>query len=132
VLVTQPVLWDDFLSEQGIRRLNIARVHPLEREWEYLNAPNLAEDIDRYNEELVKVAEETGTEYFDAAIDMSGAVKYFYDDYHFNEAGCAKFAELFADWFVEHPGDLEMASADRGAADASNADATEEASSDTE
>ncbi len=108
ILVTQPVLWADYLSEQGNRRLNLARVHPMKRAWEYLEAPNLAEAMDQYNEKLIDVAEQTDTEYFDAAIDMSGDVKYFYDDYHFNESGCAKFAKLFADWFAEHPGKLKM------------------------
>ncbi len=132
VLVTQPVLWDDFLSEQGNRRLNIARVHPMPREWEYLNAPNLAEAMDQYNEKLVEVAEQTETECFDAALEMSGAVKYYYDDYHFNESGCSKFAALLADWFVEHPGDLKMAQAGSGEAATSEADATEESTTNEE
>lgn len=109
VLVTQPVLWADFLSEQGNRRLNIARVHPMKREWDYLEAPNLAEAMDQYNEKLIEVAEQSDTEYFDAAIEMSGNVKYFYDDYHFNESGCAKFAELLSDWFAENPGNFPLA-----------------------
>jgi|GEM_PF-1131463 len=125
VLVTQPALWDDFLSEQGNRRLNIARVYPLVREWKYLKAANLAEVMDQYNEKLVEIAEGAETDFFDAAFEMNGAVKYFYDDYHFNEAGCSKFAELFAGWFVEHPGKMKMKLADSGATDANDADATE-------
>lgn len=104
VLVTQPVLWDDFLSEQGNRRLNIARVHPVERQWDYLTAANLGEAMSQYNEKVVEVAESTGTEYFDAALEMRGEVKYFYDDYHFNESGSSKFAELLSDWFAENSG----------------------------
>lgn len=107
VLVTQPVLWDDFLSEQGNRRLNIARMQPIEREWDYLTAPNLAEAMAQYSEKVVEVAEATGTEYFDAGLEMRGEVKYFYDDYHFNESGSSKFAELLADWFAENPGDIQ-------------------------
>ena len=132
VLVTQPALWDDFLSEQGNRRLNIARVHPLVREWEYLKAANLAETMDRYNEKLVEVAEKTETELYDAAFDMSGVVKYFYDDYHFNESGCSKFAELLADWFVEHPGNLEMKPEKLGASAPDDVEPSEGPTSDAE
>ncbi len=100
VLVTQPVLWRDFLSKQGERRLNYARVEPLPRPWSFLEAPNLADAMAQFNEELIEVAEDTGTDYVDAAAEMNGEIDYFYDDYHLNEHGCAQLADLLAEWYA--------------------------------
>lgn len=102
VFVTQPVLWDYFLTTQGSKRLWLARVSPEPRDWEFLNSADLRDAIDRFNEALLEVAAETNTEVIDAARVMNGSELNFYDDYHLNARGCEEFATLLADYFVAH------------------------------
>lgn len=103
VMITQPVLWDDFLTELSYRMMRFARMMPTPREWEYLRPGNLRELIDRYNDALVDICREERIEAIDASSAMSGQGQYFYDDYHLSEAGCAKLGELVSSWLLEHP-----------------------------
>lgn len=97
VLVTQPVLWDDFLSTLGLRRLRWARAYPYPREWEQLEAGALRILMDKYNERLRATATDTGTEIVDAAPKMTAIEMHFYDDFHLNETGCRTLGELLAE-----------------------------------
>lgn len=103
VCVTQPVLWDDFLTTLGLRRLRWARIYPFPRPWPYLQPGNLREVIDSYNDVLLEVCRETGTEHVDAAGTLNGLEQHFYDDYHLNETGCEALGKLLAEWFAAHP-----------------------------
>lgn len=103
VLVSQPVLWDHFLTTLGSRRLRFARVHPFPRDWEFLAPDKLRDAFDQYNQTLSSVARETGTDFVDPASSMNGIEQFFYDDFHLSESGCARLARIVAEWFLEHP-----------------------------
>lgn len=103
VLVSQPVLWDDFLTELGNRRLLLARVYPYAREWEFITPGNCRRAIGLYNETLRQVAEKTGADFVDPAKSIAGIEMYYYDDIHLNERGCQQFAHILAEWFKTHP-----------------------------
>lgn len=97
VLVTQPVLWDDFLSATALRRLRWARVYPYPRPWDKLKPGPLRAWADRYNERLRQVAQACGVPCVDAASGMNGVEMYFYDDFHLNEAGCQALGQRLAE-----------------------------------
>ncbi|MFO0947960.1 MAG: SGNH/GDSL hydrolase family protein [Planctomycetota bacterium] len=103
VLVTQPVLWDPFLTTLGNRRLRFARVYPFPRDWKFLAPDKLRDAFDQYNARLAAVAKETGAGFVDPAASMNGIEQYFYDDFHLSESGCARLAEILAEWFAKHP-----------------------------
>lgn len=113
VFASQPVLWDDYLSQDAEKRLTIARADPYPRDWDYLNAANLRDVIQRYNETLAAVCQETGTGFIDLAAQLSGQEGLFYDDYHLNERGAAQAAQIIAEWFLEHKQPSQEAAADR-------------------
>ena len=96
VFVTQPVLWADELSGQGLARLAVARSFPKPPPWKYLTPENLRRAIDKYNLALLKVAADEGLACVDAAAVLSGRPTCFYDDYHFTIEGAAEFARLVA------------------------------------
>jgi len=102
VFVSQPVLWDDYLSPDAEKRLCIARVDPYPRHWDYLTAANLRTVMDRYNEALEDTCKEIGAGFIDAALPIDGQEDDFYDDYHLNEEGCGRAAKLMAGWLREH------------------------------
>jgi len=102
VFITQPVLWDDYLSPDAEKRLCIARVEPYPRDWEYLTAANLRTVMDRYNETLELTCRDLDIDLIDAALPMSGQEELFYDDYHLNEVGCAQLADQVGSWLQEH------------------------------
>jgi hypothetical protein len=96
VLVTQPVLWEDFLDAVGQNKLLFARVYPYPRTWEFLNATELRKVMQKYNDAVRRVGKATNTTVVDAALDMNGRQEYFYDDFHLNEKGCQQIADLIA------------------------------------
>lgn len=103
VLVTQPVLWDDFLTMLSAKKFWLTRVIPIPRDWDYLTASNLRDASDLYSQTVVTVGRETGTEVIDAALDLSGKERVFYDDYHLNVEGNAELAAIVAEYFRTHP-----------------------------
>ena len=107
VLVTQPALWGDELTPHGSRRLRLARVFPLPREWKFLSPQNLRAVLDGYNETLIQVAEETGASYIDPTSMLTAQQDYFYDDYHLNEEGTRQLAKILADWFESNASSVE-------------------------
>ena len=96
VFVTQPVLWADDLSGQGLARLAVARSFPKPPPWKYLTPENLRRAIDKYNSALLEVAADEGIARVDAAAVLSGRPTCFYDDYHFTTEGAAELARLVA------------------------------------
>ncbi|MGE0538276.1 MAG: SGNH/GDSL hydrolase family protein [Pirellulales bacterium] len=96
ILVTQPVLWDDFLNPAALQQMHIARDYVNPRGSGTLTPAECLEVMDRFNAVMLRVAEETGTEIVDAAVAMNGVEKYFYDDFHLNEAGCQALGNLVA------------------------------------
>ena len=103
VFVTEPVLWDDYLGEESLARMWLARMKPEPRDWEILRPGRLRESMDLYNLELLKVCRQQHVEVLDAAAPLSGIDSYFYDDYHLSEQGCAVLGKLLADYFATHP-----------------------------
>jgi lysophospholipase L1-like esterase len=119
IFVTQPVLWDEYLTRQGNDALLLGRVAP-PREWDFLSPGPLRDAMDRYNDTLVAVARELDCECVDAALRMDGQEQYFYDDYHLSEAGSAELARILAAWIAERPPASTLRSEqqdDRSAAD---------------
>jgi lysophospholipase L1-like esterase len=94
--VTQPALWSGDLSPDGMRRLAVCRMFPHPTPYPFMTPENLRSAIDRYNDAVREVCRDTGTGLVDAAAAMNGDSQYFYDDYHFTEAGSARLAELVA------------------------------------
>lgn len=101
-LVTQPVLWEDFLDAIGQNKLLFARVYPYPRTWDLLTATKLRKIMYQYNEAIRLVAAKTDTDFVDPATEMNGRQEYFYDDFHLNELGCQRLATLLARHLAEH------------------------------
>ncbi|MBX3414081.1 MAG: redoxin domain-containing protein [Pirellulales bacterium] len=97
VFVTQPVLWDKDISQAARKHLTLAQVNPVGKEWTFLTADNLRPLIDRYNDVLRAVSQETGTKCIDLAAEMTGHEFFFEDDFHFNAEGCQRAARLLAE-----------------------------------
>ncbi|MHC4427325.1 MAG: SGNH/GDSL hydrolase family protein [Planctomycetota bacterium] len=96
VFITQPTLWADDLPASAQALLDFGDM-PGKR---YLSIEAGREGIDRYNETLVAVCKRMDVECIDAG-SMHGQEPYYYDDFHYNEAGAHAMAALVADWFVE-------------------------------
>lgn len=103
ILVTQPTLWDDYLSPEVEQRLAIARTYPEPRAWEFLRPGQCREAMDRFNLALKQTADKLGADVVDAAVEMSGDPAFFYDDCHLNESGCRRLGELIADHWRSQP-----------------------------
>ncbi|MGE0533388.1 MAG: SGNH/GDSL hydrolase family protein [Pirellulales bacterium] len=103
VCVTEPTLWDDYLSGEADKRMWIARTDPEPRPWELLRRGPMRELMDLYNLKLLEVCHENDVEVVDAAAAMSGTEPFFYDDYHPNEQGAAVLAKILADHFAAPP-----------------------------
>ena len=103
VFVSQPVLWDEYLTTVGTRRLCLARLNPYPREWELLQPGPMRDAMDRYNDRLESVCRELGVELIDAALELDGQDRLFYDDYHLNEEGCRELAQIVGQWIAAQP-----------------------------
>jgi lysophospholipase L1-like esterase len=95
VLVTQPTMYREGLPEDLERLL-----------WGFADdasaysTPNLAGMMDAFNQVLIQVARETNVDFIDLASMLPKDTSVFYDDAHFNDAGSARVAEVFADFFA--------------------------------
>jgi lysophospholipase L1-like esterase len=96
LFVTQPVLWDDDLGADAKRRLVVGRIFPAGREWDLLTPENLRKLMDRFNSKLQETCAEAHVECIDAASELSGDESLFLDDFHLNDAGCQRLAEVIA------------------------------------
>jgi len=56
--------------------------------------------IDAFNRTLIKVAQENAVDYIDLAAMLPKDTSTFYDDVHFNLAGCDKVSTIVAE-FIE-------------------------------
>ncbi|MBX7167571.1 MAG: SGNH/GDSL hydrolase family protein [Pirellulales bacterium] len=99
-LVTQPYLWDQQLTPQGVKRLLWARAVPTPRPWEFLNSRDLRRVADAFNAEVVRAAREQGCELVDGAAAINGHERCFYDDFHLNDAGCVALVQTLAESIV--------------------------------
>lgn len=102
ILLTQPTIWHEFLTPLGTRRLVIAREFPFPRTWSRLRSKGMRQDMDRYNAVVREVCREKQLECVDVAQPMDAVEMFFYDDYHLNQHGCAKIAELLAEYLKSH------------------------------
>jgi lysophospholipase L1-like esterase len=99
VLITQPSLWTREMSPELEDLLFMGgpiAEHPGQSEVYYSTAV-LAEAMDQYNSELLRVCDARAVACVDLASKMPKDTKYFYDDVHFNEAGAARVAQILAD-----------------------------------
>lgn len=60
-----------------------------------------AKIIDEFNRALLEVAEEEGADCIDLAAQLSGDPTLYYDEFHFNTAGCARVAEILEEFFAD-------------------------------
>jgi len=97
VFATQPAVWDPENSWAARKRLSLAQVVPVGKEWTFLTADNLRPLLDRYNEALRAVCRETNTECIDLAGSMTGREYFFLDDIHFTSEGCVRAGRLLAE-----------------------------------
>lgn len=105
VFVCQPVLWDEFLTPRGKRRLLYAREYPFPRDWKYLRAGNFRDAIDQYHERLQQVCTAEKVECVTSLLELNGREACFYDDFLPNEQGCREAAARLAQYFRDHPRD---------------------------
>ena len=97
VFITQPTLWGAGLSEAARARLWMGDIS-VER-GEYLSAGAGRKGIDRHNEILLKVCRDLRAECISTEA-MSGREDYFYDDFHYTEAGARALAQLVSEHFL--------------------------------
>jgi lysophospholipase L1-like esterase len=97
ILVTQPTLWREGLSDYELSRL-WAGGPPFDRPKGsvYYTPEALAEAVELYNEALLGLCEERGVECLDAATQVPRTSVMFYDDTHLTEAGASRLADLLA------------------------------------
>jgi lysophospholipase L1-like esterase len=95
ILLTQPTLWDANLSPRGRALLWFGDIS----ENEYLSVEAGRAGIEKYNDVLLSVCGRMGVECISTS-SMNGQEQYYYDDFHFNEAGAAELARIVADYLV--------------------------------
>jgi lysophospholipase L1-like esterase len=94
VLMTQPTLYDNEMPEH-LRTLLVEHLI----EYAY-SEEALARMIDAFNRALLAVCRSDGVDCIDLASMLSRDTSTFYDDWHFNEAGCDKVAQIVSDFLV--------------------------------
>jgi lysophospholipase L1-like esterase len=95
VFVTQPTLWDKNLGEHAKSLLWLGDIS----KHEYLSVEAGRAGIDRYNDALMHVCEKLSVECISTS-SMNGKEQYYYDDFHYNEAGAAELARIIADHLI--------------------------------
>ena len=100
IFVTQPTLWDEKLSDRARRLLTFGDTDNSE---EYISVGAGRVGIEKYNEALMRICENLSVECIDTS-SMHGDERFFYDDFHFNEAGAAELARIIADHVVREAG----------------------------
>jgi lysophospholipase L1-like esterase len=97
VFVTQPTLWDKDLGEHAKSLLWLGDIS----KHEYLSAEAGRAGIDRHNDALMHVCEKLSVECISTS-SMNAQEQYYYDDFHYNEAGAAELARIIADHLISH------------------------------
>jgi hypothetical protein len=98
IFVSQPVLWDDLLTELPRHKLRYARMEPTPRSEKLLRPEKCRELTDLFNARLETVCAELQFEFVDSSV-LSGCDQYFYDDVHLSEAGCLALSDLLYEYF---------------------------------
>ena len=99
IFITQPTLWDKNLGERARSLLLFGHISGVE----YVCAGAGRVGIDKYNEVLLGVCERMGVECIKTE-SMHGQERYYYDDFHFSEAGAAELARLVAGHLIDYAG----------------------------
>lgn len=87
LLLTQPVLWSDQLTENA----NALLWHGWTDDGRFWPVHTLRDAMDRFNDVLVKVCRDMGADCVDLR-NMNGNEAFFYDDCHFTAAGAREVA----------------------------------------
>ena len=106
VLITQPALWRDGLTEQedALLWLGSADGWPPNREaGPYYSVDAMERMLRLYNDTLRRVALTEHAPFIDLASIVTSEVSWFYDDIHFNEAGADRAARALAEALLEDP-----------------------------
>lgn len=96
ILVTQPAIWSDHLSEEGESLLWTGIYGDREAPSGRYSPEVLIQAMRLFNRRVFDVCAVYGVECVDLAGPMSGNEMYFYDDVHFNELGSRVEAEYLA------------------------------------
>jgi lysophospholipase L1-like esterase len=97
IFVTQPTLWDENLSERGRSLLWLGDITGSD----FLSARAGRLGIDRYNAALLGACRRMDVECIDTE-SMNGAERFFFDDFHFTEAGARELARLVSEHLTAH------------------------------
>jgi lysophospholipase L1-like esterase len=103
ILITQPALWRDDLSEEERDALWLGSADgwpPNAEGGPYYTVRVMAQLLDRYNGLLRDLARRRNLEVIDLATLMRPGLDTCYDDVHFNEAGSARVAEILAERLI--------------------------------
>jgi lysophospholipase L1-like esterase len=92
IFLTQPTLWDKNLSATTRALLSYGDI----TDDEYLSVEAGRDGIDRHNAVLMRVCDRMSVECVSTAA-MHGQERFYYDDFHFNEAGAAELARIVGD-----------------------------------
>ena len=103
VLLTQPVLWSDHLSERATALL----WHGWTHDGGFWPVKTLVEAMERFNDALVKACWEMRADCIDLR-SMSGNEAFFYDDCHFTEAGGTRSRAWLPLIFISRTNDPNM------------------------
>lgn len=99
VFITQPTMWDKNLSADARALLWLGDT----KDGRFISVEAGREGIDKYNETLLATCEEMGVPCIDTR-SMHGQEQYYYDDFHFTEAGARELARLVANGLEQVPG----------------------------
>lgn len=104
VLITQPAMWREDLTEEESRLLWLGSADgwpPHRAGGPYYSVGAMATMLELYNDALRRIARNEGT----ALVELPGRVPAdattFYDDVHFNEDGAARMAHVVAEALLE-------------------------------
>lgn len=103
VLVTQPYLWSQQMTESAERQLIggfIGHDH-LDPEAFWYTPDALERGLKAYNDILRSTCTQTGYDCVDAASVMNGDEYNFYDDFHFSERGAERLGKLVSSYLLE-------------------------------
>jgi lysophospholipase L1-like esterase len=98
IFLSQPVLWDEGLSEEAAARLWFGRT----RDGAYLTVAALRAGLEQYNQAARETCAGANVEWIDLSA-LSGREDLFYDDCHFNENGAEVVAGILAEYFAGNP-----------------------------
>ena len=98
LLMTQPVLWREGLTEEEKAMLWMGGVGDFRSRPGslYYEPEALAEGMSAYNRRLLDVCRDTGVQCLDLAAAIPRTPEFFWDDCHFTDAGQARVAEAVA------------------------------------